>query len=70
MYSRHKILALLLCAVLFALAPLGVSAATREAAARQTRLAPAVVAAAFANGLTVPVTGTLARSEKRSWRRS
>jgi hypothetical protein len=64
MYSRHKIIALLLCAVLFALAPLGVSAATKEAAARPARLAPAAVAAAFANGLTVPVTGTTSKGGK------
>jgi hypothetical protein len=64
MNTRHRALALLLCAVLFALAPLGVSAATNSPAARSTKLAPAAVAAAFAGGVTVPVTGTTSKGGK------
>ena len=64
MYSRHRALALLLCAVLFALAPLSVSAATNNPAARSTKLAPAALAAAFAEGVTVPITGTTGKGGK------
>ena len=64
MNSRHKILALLLCGVLFGLAPLSVSATTGSAAASPKRLAPAAVAAAFAGGVTVPVTGTTSKGGK------
>jgi len=62
MNTRHKALALLLCSVMFALAPLGVSAATNSPAARSTKLAPAAVA--FAGGVTVPVTGTTSKGGK------
>ncbi|HEX7315807.1 MAG TPA: hypothetical protein VF297_17965 [Pyrinomonadaceae bacterium] len=64
MNSRHRTLALLLGVVLFALAPLGVSARTNSEAARSTRLAPAALAAAFAGGVTVPVTGTTGKGGK------
>ena len=66
MNNRHKALALLLCSVLFALAPLSVSAATNNPAARSTKLAPAAVAAAFAGGVTVPVAGTTSKGGKFS----
>src|SRR5215207_6120142 len=62
MNTRHKALALLLCSVMFALAPLGVSAATNSPAARSTKLAPAAVA--FAGGVTIPVTGTTSKGGK------
>src|SRR5215207_10470833 len=62
MNTRHKALALLLCSVMFALAPLGVSAATNSPAARSTKLAPAAVA--FAGGVTVPVTGMTSKGGK------
>src|SRR5215207_349095 len=62
MNTRHKALALLLCSVMFALAPLGVSAATNSPAARSTKLAPAAVA--FAGGVTVPVSGTTSKGGK------
>jgi hypothetical protein len=64
MNIRHKALALLLCSVMFALTPLGVSAATNSPAARSTKLAPAAVAAAFADGVTVPVSGTTSKGGK------
>src|SRR5215207_391432 len=64
MNSRCKVLTLLLGAVMFALAPLGVSAATNSPAARSTKLAPAAAAAAFANGVTVPVSGTTSKGGK------
>src|SRR5215207_9953303 len=64
MNSRYKALTLLLCVVMFALAPLSVSAATNQPAARATKLAPAAVAAAFAGGVTVPVTGTTGKGGK------
>ena len=64
MNSRYKALALLLCAVMFALAPLAVSAATSQTAARPSRLAPAALTAAFANGVTVPVSGTTSKGGK------
>lgn len=64
MYIRHRALALLLGVVLFALAPLGVSAKTNSPAARSNRLAPAALAAAFAGGVTVPVTGTTSKGGK------
>jgi len=47
---------------MFALAPLGVSAATNSPAARSTKLAPAAVA--FAGGVTIPVTGTTSKGGK------
>ena len=64
MNIRHRALALLLGAVLFALAPLSVSATTNGPAARSTKLAPAALAAAFAGGVTVPVTGTTSKGGK------
>jgi hypothetical protein len=64
MITRHRALAVLLGAVLFALAPLSVSARTNGPAARSTKLAPAAVAAAFAGGVTVPVTGTTSKGGK------
>ena len=64
MNSRCKVLALLLGAVMFALTPLGVSAATHSPAARSTKLAPAAVAAAFAPGETVPISGTTSKGGK------
>jgi hypothetical protein len=64
MNSRHMMLALFLCAVLFALAPLSVSAAGRGPAARATSLAPAALPAAFAGGVTVPVSGTTSKGGK------
>ena len=64
MNNRHKALALLLCSVMFALAPLSVSAATNNPAARRTKLAPVAVAAAFAGGVNVPVTGTTGKGGK------
>jgi hypothetical protein len=64
MIFRHKALAILLGAVLFALAPLSVSARTNGPAARSTNLAPAAVAAAFAGGVTVPVSGTTSKGGK------
>ncbi|HEX8147807.1 MAG TPA: hypothetical protein VF591_11560 [Pyrinomonadaceae bacterium] len=64
MNIRHKALAILLGAVMFALAPLGVSAATNSPAARSTKLAPAAVAAAYAGGVTVPVSGTTSKGGK------
>lgn len=60
---RHKLVALLLCAALSALAPLAVPAATSGPASRSTKLAPAAVAA-FAGGVTVPVTGTTSKGGK------
>ena len=60
MISRHKTLALLLGAVMFALTPLGVAAAPRA-----TSFAPsALTAAAFAGGVTVPVSGTTSKGGK------
>jgi hypothetical protein len=64
MNIRHKALAMLLGAVLFALAPLSVSARTNGPAARSTNLAPAALAVAFAGGVTVPVTGTTSKGGK------
>ena len=64
MNIRHRALALLLAVVMFALAPLGVSAAMKDPAARSTKLAPAAVAAAFADGVTVPVSGTTSKGGK------
>ncbi|MFL6336399.1 MAG: hypothetical protein ACJ754_24110 [Pyrinomonadaceae bacterium] len=64
MIFRHKALAILLGAALFALAPLSVSARTNGPAARSTNLAPAALAAAFAGGVTVPVTGTTSKGGK------
>ena len=63
MNSRHKILALLLGVLTFALMPLSVSAA-----ARPTAFAPraAFAAAAFAGGVTVPVAGTTSKGGKFS----
>jgi hypothetical protein len=49
---------------MFALAPLGVSAATNQPAARSTKLAPAAVAAVFASGVAVPVAGTTSKGGK------
>jgi hypothetical protein len=49
--------------VLFALVPLGVSAATNKTA-RSTNLAPAAVAAAFAAGLSVPIAGRTSKGGK------
>jgi hypothetical protein len=63
MYNRHKALTLLLCTVMFALAPLGGSAATNNPARRVTKLAPAPVAV-FAGGVTVPVSGTTSKGGK------
>jgi hypothetical protein len=64
MISRFKALAILLGAVMFTLTPLSVSATTNGPAARSTRLAPAAVAVAFADGVTVPVTGTTSKGGK------
>lgn len=64
MNIRHQALAMLLGAVLFALAPLSVAATTNSPAARSTRLAPTAVAAAFAGGVTVPVSGTTSKGGK------
>ena len=64
MNNRHRALALLLSAVLFTLAPLSISAMTKDQAARSMKTAPAAVAAAFANGVTVPVTGTTSKGGK------
>ncbi len=64
MNSRRKIIALLLCGVLFGLAPLSATAAVAGPAAGSTKLAPAAVAAAFQNGVTVPVTGTTSKGGK------
>jgi hypothetical protein len=59
MISRHKTLALLLGALMFALAPLGVAAAPGAAS-----FAPSATAAAFAGGVTVPVSGTTSKGGK------
>ena len=60
MISRHKTLALLLGALMFALTPLGVAAAPRA-----TSFAPSALrAAAFAGGVTVPVSGTTSKGGK------
>jgi hypothetical protein len=64
MNIRHKALALCLGGVIFALAPLSVSATTNSPAAGSTKLAPAALAAAFAGGVTVPVTGTTSKGGK------
>ncbi len=61
---RNKTLALLLGAALFALAPLSVSASSNGAPARSSKLAPAALAAPFARGVTVPVTGTAGKGGK------
>ena len=66
MNIRHKALALLLCAVMFALAPMGVSAATNQTAAPSLKLAPVALTAAFAGGVTVPVAGTTSKGGKFS----
>ena len=60
MIARHKTLALLLGALMFALMPFSVAAAPRA-----TSFAPsALTAAAFAGGVTVPVTGTTSKGGK------
>jgi hypothetical protein len=60
MISRHRTLALLLGVLMFALAPLGVAAAPRAAG-----FAPSMAAAAaFAGGVTVPVSGTTSKGGK------
>ena len=64
MNTRNRVSALLLGMLMFALMPLGVSAATNSAAARSTKLAPAAVAAAFAGGVTVPIAGTTSKGGK------
>jgi hypothetical protein len=65
MNTRHKALALLLCAALLALAPSGVAASSQRQAAAPNHFAPrAAVAVAFAGGVTVPVTGTTSKGGK------
>ena len=59
MISRHKTLALILGAVMFALTPFSVAAAPRA-----TSLAPSALTAAFADGVTVPVAGTTSKGGK------
>lgn len=66
MNFRHKALAILLGAMLFALAPLSVSARTNGPAARSTKLARAPLAVAFAGGVTVPVSGKTSKGGKFS----
>ena len=66
MNTRHKTLALLMGLMLFAFAPLSVSAAAgRTPVAQPTNLAArATIAPAFAGGVTVPVTGTASKGGK------
>ena len=59
MISRHKTLALLLGAVMFALTPFSVAAAPKAAG-----FAPSALTAAFAGGVTVPVAGTTSKGGK------
>jgi len=63
MISRHKMLALLLGFLTFALTPVSLSAAARPAASAPRA---AAAAAAFAGGVNVPVAGTTSKGGKFS----
>ena len=60
MNSRRNTIALLLAILTFSIAPLSVSAAARPS----NFAPPAAVVAAFADGVTVPVTGTTSKGGK------